>query len=673
MDLTIIQRRMRDLETKLIAMSKAYYVEEHPIASDSEYDALYDELVKLEKEYPEFKSLTSPTSAVGSDLSDFLKEKEHTVPVLSLDKAYNVNEIENFINRCKKECGNNVSFTLEEKIDGLSLVLYYKKGKLDVALTRGNGHIGGDVTASALRIKSIPKTIKENIDIAVRGEVYISKDNFERINATLDEPYSNARNLASGILRRLENSESTKDYLPLDIFVYEGWADEIKSVKEHPKMLEYLKQLGFRTNEHITIFEKQFNIESEIKRKTEERKTLPYEIDGLVLKLNNFTMRETMGYTEHHPRWAIAYKFDSPSGKSKILGIDISVGRTGRITPRANLSPITLVGATITKATLHNSSYIEELELAIGDEVSVSRRGDVIPAVDEVLEKNTEGNTTFKLPSICPSCGEPLQMKGANLFCVNENCKSRIQGETEYFVSKDCMDIEGLGPSVISDLLALGAIKDYTDLYYIDFKKVLSGKSGYKEKKIQGLINAVNKSKNQPFTRVLASVGIEGIGLSTAEKLVNAGLNSFDKFIEISKNNDIETLLKIDEVGEITAKNIVDVFKNENLLRKIIRLKECGLNTASKESDNELISNVLEGQSWCVTGSIEGYKNPDLAMEEIKKRGGRVVSGVSKKTTHLLVGSNPGSKLQKATTFGTILIKDTEFNDFLKKADENNK
>lgn len=666
-----IKDRMVFLEETLKKMSKAYYQDEHPIATDREYDNLYDELVELEKQHPELKSPTSPTSEVGSDLSSFLTEKEHTIPVLSLDKAYSISEIETFVNRCKKECGNNVSFTLEEKIDGLSLVLYYKKGHLDTALTRGNGHIGNDVTASALRIKSIPKVIKEPIDIAVRGEVYISKENFEKINATLEEPYSNARNLASGILRRLENNGSSNSLLPLDIFVYEGWANEINSIKEHPKMLEYLKELGFRTNDHITVFKNNFNIESEIKRKTDERKTLAYDIDGLVLKLNNFDMRETMGYTEHHPRWAIAYKFDSPSGKSKVLSIDITVGRTGRITPRANLSPVTLVGATITKATLHNSSYIEELELAIGDEVSVSRRGDVIPAVEEVLEKNEDGNTTFKLPTTCPCCGEPLKQKGANLFCVNENCPDRVQGETEYFVSKDCMDIEGLGPSVIQDLLKYNAIKNYTDLYYINFEDVLNGKPGYKEKKIQGLIDSVEKSKKQPFTRVLASVGIEGIGLATAEKLVNAGLDSFDKFIEISTNNDLDTLLKIDEVGEITAKNIIEVFKNTNLLNKIERLKQIGINTKAKESDTEIISNALSGQSWCVTGSILGYKNPDLAMEEIKKRGGRVVSGVSKKTTHLLVGSAPGSKLQKAIGFGTTLVKDTEFQEFLNKVDSN--
>lgn len=667
---TNAESRMRFLESELTKMSKAYYQDERPIASDSEYDKLYDELVSLEKSHPELKNPNSPTSTVSSDLSSFLQEKEHTVPVLSLDKAYSVDEINAFVNRCIKECGKDVSFTLEEKIDGLSLVLYYKKGRLETALTRGNGHIGNDVTASALRIKSIPKTLKEPIDIAVRGEVYISKDNFERINSTLDEPYSNARNLASGILRRLENNENSKSPLPLDIFVYEGWADEIDRISEHPDMLNYLHSLGFRTNDHIIIFKDSFDVTDAIKAKTEERKTLGYDIDGLVLKLNSFKMREHMGYTEHHPRWAIAYKFDSPSGKSKILSIDITVGRTGKITPRANLAPLNLLGATITKATLHNSSYIEELELSIGDEVSVSRRGDVIPAVDEVLEKNPDGNPIFHLPSTCPCCGEKLHQKGANLFCINENCSERIQAEAEYFVSKDCMNIDGVGASVIKDLLRFDAIKDYTDLYFINYNEVLTGKPGYKEKKIQAIINSVQKSKDEPFTHVLAAVGIEGIGLASAERLVNARIDSFEKFIALSEKDDVTTLQNIDEIGEITAKTILSTFRNPTFRRKIERLKEAGLNTETKASDFEMISNALEGQSWCVTGSILGYKNPDLAMIEVKKRGARVVSGVSKKTTHLLVGSNPGSKLQKAIGFGTTLIHDTEFKAFLEDVDK---
>lgn len=664
---------MRFLEKHLRELSLAYYRDERPLVSDSQYDKLYDELVELEKEFPLLKSEDSPTKVVQSDLSSFLKEDEHTVRVLSLDKAYSPDELLAFCTKCKKECGENTSFTLEEKIDGLSLVIYYVNGKLDKALTRGNGRVGNDVTLSALKIKSIPKSLAKPITIAVRGEVYMTKDSFNKINSTLDEPYSASRNLASGMLRRLDKDNKTKS-LPLDIFIYEGWAKELEEIKDHPKMLSFLKELGFVTNEHIVLFGANDTpldeLEKVLEEKTKERAGLPYDIDGLVLKLNNLDMREQMGYTEHHPRWAIAYKFESPMGKSKVLDIEIGIGRTGRITPVAILSPVNLLGATVTKATLHNQDYINTLELAKGDEVSISRRGDVIPAVEDVLEKNEEGNQTFTLPTHCPECGTLLKSKGANLFCPNLSCPSRLRGEIEYFASKDCMDIEGCGKRVIDDLIKLDAIHDFTDLYYINYDEVLNGQEGYKEKKIQGIKDAVEKSKAQPFSRVLASIGVEGVGKSTAEKLIASGITSFDKLVEIARDKDYSTLTSIDEIGEILAENIVSAFSSDILIAKINRLKEAGLKTENDSKDSQLISTALEGQVWCVTGSIAGYKNPDLALEEVKKRGARIVSSVSKKTTHLLVGSAPGSKLQKAIGFGTTLVKDTEYQDFLRRADE---
>lgn len=672
-----IIKRMQALEKKLTEYSDAYYKQNRPIVSDAEYDRTFDTLLELENKYPEFKNPLSPTTKVQSDLDVFLTEAEHTVPVLSLDKAYSVNEILSFVNRCKKENKNNISFTLEEKIDGLSVVLYYENGVLKRALTRGNGKVGNDVTLSALRIKDIPHKLTKNVDIAVRGEVYMTKEAFSRINATLEEPYSSTRNLASGLLRRIDKNDLAS-HLPLDIFVYEGWESTENNIKEHPDMLEYLKTLGFRINENYTVFSSDNStkypsineIEKYIDDKTKERKTLLYDIDGLVLKLNNFDERETMGYTEHHPRWAIAYKFESPMGKSHVLSIDVSVGRTGRITPVATLEKVELLGATITKATLHNSDFINTLELAIGDEVSISRRGDVIPAIEDVTEKNEMGNTTYRLPEICPSCGTKLITKGASLLCPNLECPERTRGEIEYFVSKDCMDIDGVGPAVLNDLINAGVLKSYDDLYYIDYNSVLSSLPGYKERKITSVINAIEKSKEQPFIRVLASLGIEGVGLSTAEKLINGGINCFDKFYEIATDNNIALLTSINDIGEITALNIIKAFSSPILKNRIARLRDAGLKMNEESSDNALLNNSLEGQSWCVTGSIMGYKNPDLAMEEMKKRGARVVSSVSKKTTHLLVGSAPGSKLEKAIAFGTTIVRDTDFALFLENADK---
>lgn len=669
-----IKSEMEELAAKLREANDAYYKNSKPIMSDSEYDELFDKLKALEEKYPEFKNPHSPTSDVASDLNSFLTEKEHTVPILSLDKAYNIEEIGAFIQRCQKECSSPPSFTLEEKIDGLSLVLYYENGRLKEALTRGNGHIGNDVTHRARGIKSIPKKLTKNVNITVRGEVYISKKDFNEINSTLAEPYSNSRNLASGLLRRLDDNPYSKK---LDIFVYEGLGGDINDIKEHPEMLVFLKSLGFRTNPHYTVFSSagksnedlKNEILKEILRKTEERKSLDYDIDGLVLKLNSFSDRSTMGFTEHHPRSAIAYKFESPMGKSRVEDIEIGIGRTGRITPVAILSPVNLLGATITRATLHNSAYIKDAELSIGDEVSVSRRGDVIPQIDEVLEKN-ENAEIYSMPTVCPSCGSTLVYKGVNLYCTNPKCPERIKGEAEYFVSKASMDIDGVGPSIIETLISLNALSDYTDLYYIDYDALLKNREGFKEKKIEGIKKAIEKSKNQPFTRVLASLGIEGIALNTAEKLVNAGFKSFDKFINTAKENDTESLLKVDDIGLVTAKNIIAAFSDDVVVKRIERLKNAGLKTESIDGENAPTSDVLSGEVWCVTGSIEGYKNPDLALEEVKKRGARIVSAVSKKTTHLLVGSAPGSKLEKAIAFGTTIVKDTEFQEFLKNADE---
>ena len=436
------KREVRQLVDKLLEYQKAYYVDAHPLVSDLEYDRLFDELKRIEKSDPSLVFPDSPTLRVGSDLSNDFPEVRHTIPVLSLDKAYKADEVLSFFEKNIKKENNLLSFVAEEKIDGISMVLYYENGLLVRAVTRGNGEVGNDVTSNVRTIGSVPLRLSEDISIAVRGEVFIRKEDFIRINKNLpeEEKSANARNLAAGTIRR-QKSEEAK-LVPLDIFCYEGfWQNEDEGLSDHLHILKKLKDLGFKVDPDLAFFastrEKAENMLSEvglsgdaysfddmetyIRKKTEERKDLEYEIDGLVFKINEIAVRNRLGYTEHHPRWAIAYKFESPEAVTKLLGITVQVGRTGRITPVAELQPVFLAGTTIKRATLHNQEYIDSLELALGDTVSIVRRGDVIPQVEDVIEKNELGNNTYKIQHTCPSCSSQLKEEGAHLFCPNRD------------------------------------------------------------------------------------------------------------------------------------------------------------------------------------------------------------------------------------------------------------
>ncbi|MDY6343787.1 MAG: NAD-dependent DNA ligase LigA, partial [Sphaerochaetaceae bacterium] len=459
-----LKERVAELSDLLRRYQKAYYVDSRPLVSDLEYDKLFDELVRIENEHPELKSPDSPTARVGSDLTSDFPEVEHTIPVLSLDKAYSAQEILSWIDRAEKRMGEDLSFVIEEKIDGCSMVLYYEDGRLARGVTRGNGVVGNDVTGNIKTIPSIPLKLDGSESLAVRGEVYLPKEAFERINQTMDPPYANPRNLASGSIRRIHSSETAK--IPLDIFCYEGFWEAERPFDDHIQILEELKRLGFRTNPHIGYFCKTkeearrrlqkaglegvpgsfSDIPAYIEMKTKGRKDLPYEIDGLVVKINEISVRELFGYTGHHPRWAIAYKFEAPQAETVVEGIDVQVGRTGRITPVARVKATEVGGSTVSNITLHNQDYVNQLELAVGDTVEISKRGDVIPAVERVIEKNEAGNPTWEMPKECPCCHTPLVVRGAHHFCPNPLCPDQIRGRVEFFLGKDQMDIESFGP-----------------------------------------------------------------------------------------------------------------------------------------------------------------------------------------------------------------------------------
>ena len=673
--------RARELSKLLTEYQRAYYVTGRALVSDLEYDRLFDELMLLEKEHPELCTPDSPTQRVGSDLSSDFPEVSHTIPVLSLDKAYSDSEILSWIQKTMKNTGENLSFVLEEKLDGFSIVLYYEKGILARAVTRGNGFVGNDVTANVKTIHSVPLRLTQPVDIAVRGEVFLRKAEFERINSKLLEPYANPRNLAAGTIRRNKSSETAQ--VPLSIYVYEGfWSDSV-DFSDHIQILSALKGLGFAVDPNLSFFcrtkedaqrrLKEASLEGRcgsfddipaaIADYTGTRADLPYEIDGLVVKVNELSTREELGYTGHHPRWAIAYKFEAPQAQTQVLDIDVQVGRTGRITPMARIKETRLSGSTIKNITLHNQDYVNELELAIGDTVAISKRGDVIPAVESVIEKNDLGNTTWQMPKHCPVCNAELVVRGAHHFCPNHDCPAQVKGRLAFFCAKGQMDIEGLGPKTIETLYENGFVRSISELYSFDFNrlKALDGFGGTEGKKIEGMKMALEKSRKTPFRSVLVALGIPEFGKKAVDLVCDAGYDSMDKLLSIADNHDTESLSAIRGIGDVTANLIIDGLNSEDTRIIINDLRESGLQMQDVKDNGPAVEQIFKGQSWCVTGSFENFNPRSKAMDEIKRRGGVEVSGVSRKTTCLLAGSGAGSKIEKAREFGVRIVTEDEF------------
>ncbi len=672
-----IKKRMEYLASEIRRHQELYYIKAQPEISDREYDALFDELLELERKYPELALPDSPTKRVGSDLDNEFPEVRHPYPMLSLDKVYNTAELKKWIDKLMDEVDENVSFTVEEKIDGSTIVLHYENGVLMRAVTRGDGYVGNDITENVRTIRDIPLRLKEPVTSVFRGEIYIDREDFERLNSQFDNIYANPRNFAAGSLRRKKSSEVAR--IPLKSYVYEGFYGN-PDIKSHIEVLDRLSYLGFKVFNDIGYFSKDGNnytdivkrhpgwvsgkiddIDNFIDKMSAVREKLPYDIDGLVVKVNEYQLRDRLGYTAHHPRWAMAYKFEAPQAVSEILDIDVQVGRTGRITPVARIKPVWIGGTTVSNVTLHNQDYINSLDIAIGDKVSVSRHGDVIPAVDEVIEKNDKGNKTFKLPEKCPVCGSTLVQDGAHLFCPNRNCPARVYNRISFFVGRGQMDIENLGPETVKKLIDLGLIKDIPDIYYFN-PDVLLKEEGFGEKKVQLIKEGIEKSKNQPFNVVLASLGLEEIGPKVVELLIDAGYDSIDKIIEAAKKRNPDIFTKIQGIGPKTAEKIIEQFNDPYILEMIDKLKKAGLKfSMEKEEEEEKLPQTFTGQVWCVTGSFKNFKPREKAMEEVKKRGGKVVSQVTGKTTHLLVGENPGSKLEKAKQLGVKLVTEEEF------------
>ncbi|MBN1525231.1 MAG: NAD-dependent DNA ligase LigA [Spirochaetales bacterium] len=672
--------RIEELTVLLAQYQHAYYILAQPSVSDREYDRLNDELIALEKEFPDLRLPDSPTLRVGSDLSHDLPEAQHSIPVLSLDKGYSPDEIVSWIKKLEAASSVPLSFVFEEKIDGSSIVLYYEEGLLVRAVTRGNGVIGNDVTPNVKTIAAVPLRLSKKVTVAVRGEIFLAKDLFEKINTAQETQFANPRNFAAGTLRRIKSSEVAQ--VPLDIFVYEGFFTEPR--KTHHEILDELTALRFKVNPRAAFFSDTKNL-SKVKamhsawtvgkisdvpefleKEAGERGSLPYEIDGMVIKVNEIPVREELGYTGHHPRWAIAFKFESPESMTKVNAIEIQVGRTGRITPVARIEPVLVAGSTISNATLHNQEYVDMLELSVGDIVAVSKRGDVIPAVERVIEKNDSGNTTWEMPLVCPSCSTALVKRGAHHFCQNTECTDRLRGELKFFVGRDQMDIENLGPETLEVLFEKKIVLHVEDIYIFN-SDALDGLPGFGEKKVNLIKEGIEKSKTRPYKTVLASLGIPDLGKKAAEILVDAGYKNIDALIQAAAKKDPELFTAIHMIGDKLAGTIISAFNDPAVLARIEKLKQAGLQFEAAEALDSGLPKIFTGQTWCVTGSFENFKPREKAMEEVKKRGGNVTGSVSGKTTHLLAGKEAGSKLEKAQSLGVVIVAEETF---LKMLDE---
>lgn len=659
------KERIKELRATLEYHAKKYYDEDKPEITDYEYDMMMNELKSLEKQFPELIDKESLTQKVGGHVKEGFKQVEHEVPLQSLQDVFSYDELRDFDDRVKKQLhdgGANLKYVVETKIDGLSMAIEYKDGKFVRAATRGNGLIGEDVSANALTIKSIPKELKEPINIIVRGEVFIGSKEFEKLNEEREvlgqSLFANARNAAAGSLRQLD-SKITKTR-PLDIFIFNVQKLENNPFNSHYEQLNYLDKLGFNINPVRILCN---NIDEAIEAITkigEDRENLSFGIDGAVIKVDNLDYREELGTTFKTPRWAIAYKYPPEQKETLLKDIICQVGRTGAITPMAILEPVKVAGSTISKTTLHNEDFIKEKDLKIGDRVIIQKAGDVIPEVVEAVKsKRTGEEKEFIMPKVCPVCGAPTIREDGEAVtrCTGIECSAKALRNIVHFASKEGMEIDGLGYSIIEQLLDRKLINNIADIYSLKLDDVASLKKNGK-KFAQNLIDAIEKSKSNDLFKLITGLGIRHIGAKSAKNLARK-FRTMDNLMNAS----IEELSVQNDVGEITAKSIYDFFREEQSIDLINKLKLAGVNMESLEEENT--DNRFEGKTFVLTGALSKYSR-DEASDIIEKLGGKTSGSVSKKTSYVLAGEDAGSKLTKAQNLGVTVITEEEFEEMIK-------
>ena len=659
MENNITKERMNYLIKILNDASYDYYVLDDPKITDQEYDAYYRELETIEKLHPEWVLDTSPTKKVGGEVIDEFKKVEHTIPMLSLGDVFNEDEIVDFLQRIENS-GVHSNYVCELKIDGLSVSLKYEKGILVQGATRGNGVVGEDITHNVKTIKSIPLKLKQPLDIEVRGEIYMSKKTLEKINKERiskgEKPLQNPRNAAAGSIRQLDSKVAAKRNL--DAFLYHLPNPEDFGIKTHHEALEFMKSLGFKTNPNNRIVKNINEVMAYIHEKGEIRKDLPYDIDGVVIKVDNLKDQQTLGFTARTPRWAIAYKFPAEEVLTKLNDILFTVGRTGKITPNAILDPVQLMGSTISRATLHNEDYVIKKGLMIHDTVSIRKAGDVIPEVVEAkIERRTGKEIPFKMITNCPICDAKLIKKEGEVdyYCPNPNCPARHIESFIHFVSRPAMNVDGLGDRLMEDLYNFKFISTIPDIYRLSSKKDdLTKLEGYGEKSVTNLLNAIEVSKSNSLERLLFGLGIKNVGKEKAKILAK----TYKNMDNLSKAT-YDELVEIPDIGPIIAKNIVDYFSNEDNLKIIEELKELGLNMEYIGEELKLNEDFLD-KSFVLTGTLTKLTR-DEAKALIETAGGKTVGSVSKKTYAVIVGDNPGSKYDKAKELNIPIWTEEEF------------
>lgn len=660
------KERIEELRKQVEYHAKKYYDDDKPEISDFEYDMLMVELRNLEKEYPEFQSAESLTQKVGGHVKEGFKKVTHEVPLQSLQDVFSIEEVEEWVNkieqRAKEEEIKNIKYVVETKIDGLSAALEYKEGKFIRGATRGNGLVGEDVTENLKTLKTIPREIEDKINITVRGEVFISKKDFEQMNQEREENeeelFANARNAAAGSLRQLDSKITAKR--PLDIYIFNVQKIEGKEFNSHFEELEYLNKVGFNVNP-VRIYCKTIDeVKEAIKKIGNDRESLTFGIDGAVVKVDDLRFREILGTTVKTPRWAVAYKYPPESKETVLKDIICQVGRTGVITPMAILEPVKVAGSTISKTTLHNEDFIKEKELKIGDTVVIQKAGDVIPEIVEVKkDKRTGKEKNFEMPRICPVCGAPaIREEGeAAIRCTGIECPAKLFRNLVHFVSREAMNIDGLGENIIGQLLDKKLIQNIADIYILKFEDIASLKKNGK-KFAQNLVDSIETSKQNDLYRLITALGIRHVG-TKASKILAKKYKNIDNLSRAK----LEDLSNINDIGPVMANSIVEFFGQNQTKDLIGRLKEAGVNTIA--FDEEEADNRFEGKTFVLTGSLEQFTRGE-ASDIIEKYGGKTSSTVSKKTDYVLAGEEAGSKLKKAQDLGINIITEEEFEQMIK-------
>lgn len=667
MDREKIRQQIEDLRDKIRYHDYRYYVLDQPEITDSEYDQLVRQLIELEEQYPEFYSPDSPTQRVGGVPVQAFGTVVHSHPMLSLANAFSKEELLDFDRRVRKMVGDEVEYVVEFKIDGLSVSLEYENGRLVRGATRGDGQIGENVTENLKTIRSIPLKLNKPYSMIVRGEVFMPKDHFVKLNKQREleglPTFANPRNAAAGSLRQLDPRVTA--FRHLDIFLFNLEYVSEHTIESHMQTMEIMKEAGLKISPFLYKTSSMEEIIELCQEWADKRHDLAFDIDGLVIKVNSMAQRQQLGSTSKTPRWAIAYKFPAQQEETRIRDIEIQVGRTGVLTPTALLDPVVVAGSTVSRASLHNEDYIRDKDIRIGDHVIIQKAGDIIPEVVRVLKDKRNGDEReFVMPKFCPVCGaRAIRLEGeAAIRCTGNACPAQQKRLIIHFASREAMDIRGLGPAIVDQLLANKLINDAADLYYLEFDHLVKlERMG--NKSANNLLQAIEESKGRELERLLFGLGIRMVGVRAAH-LIAERFGHIDKIIEAQE----EDFLTIDEIGEKIAQSITAFFKEEQNLKLIDKLRKAGVNlqqrSALSDQEGQKTEHPWKGKTFVLTGTLSDYTRSQ-AKALIEERGGRVTSSVSKKTDYVLVGENPGSKLDKARELGITIIDQLQFKSML--------